>query len=287
MQSQVTALRQSNATTLMLFAFGTRAIQAFVAVKRLGWKPQIYINAVAAATSTMQIASTTGQTEGAISIAFFKDPADPSLRKDKGYLLYRRIMRRYLAGEDAHERLLPGRDGLGLCHGRDAAQGRTQPHAASVLRAVARLNFKNPFTLPGHPGEDVADRSVPDRAGAAPALAKRPLARVRQARDGSLAAPAGSWDGGVGEARRIKLGRMEPAWCHALDAALAGERLDGESALAVVDIPVDEACRVARELRARGHGRARHILAESLHPTDDAVPGRLPLLHVRPAAAAR
>jgi branched-chain amino acid transport system substrate-binding protein len=148
-QSQVTALRQSNATTLMLFAFGTRAIQAFVAVKRLGWKPQIYINAVAAATSTMQIASTTGQTEGAISIAFFKDPADPRWRKDKAYLLYRKIMRRYLSGKTVTN----GYYMAGMASAYAMAQalrkaGRNLTRA-SMLRAVNRMNFKDPFTLPG------------------------------------------------------------------------------------------------------------------------------------------
>ena len=69
----------------MIFAFGKFAIQAFVYVKRLGWKPkQVFVNAVAAATSDIQIASTSGQTDGAISVAFFKDPANPRSTRTRG-----------------------------------------------------------------------------------------------------------------------------------------------------------------------------------------------------------
>ena len=40
-------------------------------------------------------------------------------------------------------------------------------------------------------------------------------------------------------------------------------------------------------LLAVGDERRRHLLAEGLHPADEALPGRLPLLHVRAAAAPR
>jgi len=148
-QSQVSALRSSGANTLMIFAFGTRAIQAFVAVKKLGWKPRIYVNAVAAATSTMQIASTTGQTEGAISIAFFKDPADPRWRADKGYKLYRTIMKRYLPGKTLANGYYMA--GMAAAYAmtetlRKAGRNLTR---AGLMRAVTRLNVKDPFALPG------------------------------------------------------------------------------------------------------------------------------------------
>jgi branched-chain amino acid transport system substrate-binding protein len=148
-QSEVASLRSSNANTLMIFAFGTRAIQAFVTVKKLGWKPQIYVNAVSAATTTMRIASSTGQTEGAISIGFFKDPADPRWAKDKGYRLYRSIMKRFLPGKTVS-------NGYYMA-GMAAACAMTQALRSAgrnltrggLMRAVTRLNFKDPFTLPG------------------------------------------------------------------------------------------------------------------------------------------
>jgi branched-chain amino acid transport system substrate-binding protein len=148
-QSQVTSLRQSNANTLMIFAFGLKAVQAFGAVKRLGWKPQIYVNAVAAATSTMRIAASTGQTEGAISMAFFKDPADPRWRKDKGYKLYRSIMTRYLPGKSLDNGYFMA--GMASAYAmtealRKAGRNLTR---AGLMRAVTRLNIGDPFVLPG------------------------------------------------------------------------------------------------------------------------------------------
>ena len=43
----------------------------------------------------------------------------------------------------------------------------------------------------------------------------------------------------------------------------------------------------AGALAGHGHGVGRHLLAQGLHPADAAVPRRLPLLHVRAAAAQR
>jgi branched-chain amino acid transport system substrate-binding protein len=145
----VTRLKSSNANTLMLFAFGTRAIQAFVQVKRLAWKPQIYVNAVAAATTTMRVAASRGQTEGAISIAFFKDPADPQFARDKGFLLYRTIMRRYLPKAD----LKSGYYMAGMASAYAMAEalrkaGRNLTRAG-LMRAVQRLNIRVPFALNG------------------------------------------------------------------------------------------------------------------------------------------
>ena len=46
---------------------------------------------------------------------------------------------------------------------------------------------------------------------------------------------------------------------------------------------MDEVCAAARALRTTH----RHVFAQGLHPADQALPGRLPLLHVRASARAR
>lgn len=98
-QSQIVRLKASGANVLVVIAFGKFAIQALVYVKKLGWKPkQIFVNAVAAATSVMLLAKASGETEGAISVAFFKDPADPRFDHDKGMNLYKSIMSKYGGG---------------------------------------------------------------------------------------------------------------------------------------------------------------------------------------------
>ena len=54
---------------------------------------------------------------------------------------------------------------------------------------------------------------------------------------------------------------------------------------ALLEAPLDDLLAAARERRKQR--RARHLLAEGLHPADDALPRRLRLLHVRPSATAR
>jgi branched-chain amino acid transport system substrate-binding protein len=148
-RAEIARLKASGADTLMLFAFGKFAIQSFVFVKALGWKPQIYVNAVAASTTVMQLASGEGQTEGAMSIAFFKDPADKRWRRDKGYRLYAKIMKKYLPGA----KLADGYYMAGMASAytmaetlRKAGRRLTRPR---VIAAAMHLKLKNPFTLPG------------------------------------------------------------------------------------------------------------------------------------------
>ena len=64
-----------------IFAFGKFAIQSFVYANKLGWKPQIYVNDVASASSIMQL-SPRSTAEGAISIVWGKDPAKPKFKND-------------------------------------------------------------------------------------------------------------------------------------------------------------------------------------------------------------
>jgi branched-chain amino acid transport system substrate-binding protein len=148
-QSEVARLKASGANTLMVFAFGKFAIQALVYVKKLGWKPQIFVNAVSAATSVMLIANTSGQTQGAISIAFFKDPLDPRWARDKGMKLYRTIMRKYVHADYRNAYYLAG---MAPAYAmvvtlKKAGKNLTRKN---LMRAATHLNIRNdPFVLPG------------------------------------------------------------------------------------------------------------------------------------------
>src|SRR6059058_3910706 len=75
-QPQVTQLKASNANVFMVFAFGKFSLQAFNAVARLGWKPQIFVNDVSSASALMSIVPQNAA-NGSISIVFGKDPAAP------------------------------------------------------------------------------------------------------------------------------------------------------------------------------------------------------------------
>jgi branched-chain amino acid transport system substrate-binding protein len=153
-QSQVAKLKSSRADVFMNFAFGKFAIQAFVYANRLNWKPALtYVNAVAASTTVMSIASEGGlnkRTNGAITAAFFKDPAAPAFAKDPGIKLFRSIVRRYIPRGDV-------RNGYYLAGMASAysfvdalRKAGKNPTRRSLMSAMLKLNEKaNPFVLPG------------------------------------------------------------------------------------------------------------------------------------------
>ena len=150
-QSQIAKLRGSRASVLMLFTTPKFTIQAFQYVNQLGWKPQIYVNAVSSASNIMTISSSRGQNrrvEGAISIVFLKDPNDPKWARDPGIRLYRQIMRRHGTG---NPRDVYNVYGMAVAHTFVTAlrnAGRN-PTRRSVMNAAMRLNNRtNPFVLP-------------------------------------------------------------------------------------------------------------------------------------------
>jgi branched-chain amino acid transport system substrate-binding protein len=151
-QPQVTQLKASNANVLMIFAFGKFSLQAFNAVSRLNWKPQIFVNDVSSASALMTIVPQKAA-NGAISIAFGKDPASPQWRNDKGIKLFQTILRRH--GNDINARdLKDGYYTAGMATAytmvttlKKAGKNLTRQ---GLMRAATHLNEKgNPFVLPG------------------------------------------------------------------------------------------------------------------------------------------
>jgi branched-chain amino acid transport system substrate-binding protein len=151
-QPQVTQLKASKANVFMIFAFGKFSLQAFNAVSRLGWKPQIFVNDVSSASALMAIVPQNAA-NGSISIVFGKDPAAPAWRRDKGIRLFQSILRQY--GSDIGARDL--RDGYytaGMATAytlvdtlKKAGKNLTRD---GVMRAATHLTEKgNPFVLPG------------------------------------------------------------------------------------------------------------------------------------------
>lgn len=151
-QPQVTQLKASKANVLMIFAFGKFSLQAFNAVSRLNWKPQIYVNDVSSASALMSIVPQKAA-NGSISIVFGKDPASPQWRNDKGIKLFQSILRRY--GNDTTSRdLKDGYFTAGMATAytmvttlKKAGRNLTRE---GVMRAATRLTERgNPFVLPG------------------------------------------------------------------------------------------------------------------------------------------
>src|SRR2546423_11142720 len=151
-QPQVTQLKASKANVLMVFAFGKFSLQAFNAVSRLAWKPQIFVNDVSSASALMAIVPQNAA-NGSISVVFGKDPASPLWRHDKGIRLFQSILKQYGSGIGARD-LQDGYYTAGMATAYTMVDtlkkaGRN-PTRESVMRAATHLMEKgNPFVLPG------------------------------------------------------------------------------------------------------------------------------------------
>lgn len=148
-QSQVAQLKGSGANTFAIFAFGKFAIQAFVYANKLGWKPQIYVNDVASASSIMQI-DPQSTAEGAISILWGKDPATPKFKSDAGVKLAGKIIKQFAPGQNPSDGFLVA--GMAEAYSfvdalKAAGKNLTRK---GLMNAVTHLNeTTNPFLAPG------------------------------------------------------------------------------------------------------------------------------------------
>jgi branched-chain amino acid transport system substrate-binding protein len=150
--SQMAKLKASGANTLMIFATPTIAIQSYVAVNKLGWKPRIFINAVSSASTLMKISaasSSAATTEGSVSIGVYKDPGNPKFKNDPALKQYRALMAKYGSGDvnDVYNVY-----GMAVAYTfvdvlRRAGKNLTRD---GLLNAALHLNLpSNPFLLPG------------------------------------------------------------------------------------------------------------------------------------------
>jgi branched-chain amino acid transport system substrate-binding protein len=148
-QSQVAQLKASGANTFMIFAFGKFAIQSFVYANKLGWKPQIYVNDVASASSIMLL-NPASTAEGAISILWGKDPATPKFKNDAGVKLAASIIKRYIPGGNPSDGFLVAgmAEAFSFVDALKAA-GKNLTRKG-LMTAVTHMNeANNPFLVPG------------------------------------------------------------------------------------------------------------------------------------------
>jgi branched-chain amino acid transport system substrate-binding protein len=153
LNSQVTRLKASRANVLMVFALPRQTIQAFLAAKKLAWRPQFFVNSVSIDPFVIDVVRRNAGSkavDGAISSAFIKDPTDPALARDPGVLLYKQILRRYLPSARVKE--VAHLYGMAVAYTMvDALRkaGRS-PTRQSLLRAATSLNEPaNPFFYRG------------------------------------------------------------------------------------------------------------------------------------------
>ena len=148
-QSQVAQLKASGANTFCIFAFGKFAIQSFVYANKLGWKPRIYVNDVASASSIMKL-NPQGTAEGAISIAWGKDPATPKFANDPGVKLAAKIIKKYVPGGNPSDGFLVAGMAEGFSFVDALKKAGKNLTRKGLMTAVTHMNeANNPFLIPG------------------------------------------------------------------------------------------------------------------------------------------
>jgi branched-chain amino acid transport system substrate-binding protein len=152
--SQIAKLKSSGADTLAIFAIPTLAIQAYQYASKLGWKlKRVINNAVASASTSMQIASSEGHNKlvnGSISIVFLKDPTDPQWKNDAAMKLYRQILSQYAPDANVNDPLHVY--GMAVAWTAANALKKTGKDLtrASLLKVLDTFTATgNPFVLPG------------------------------------------------------------------------------------------------------------------------------------------
>jgi branched-chain amino acid transport system substrate-binding protein len=152
-RSQMAVLRSSRANVLMLLTTPQYVIQGFIELNKLNWRPRVFVSSISIEPSVMQIsrASTNARTtEGAISMAWLKDPTNPRWSRDRGVRLYRQIMRDHCPGcrvADVYHYA-----GMAFAFTMVDALRRAGRNLTreGLLRAATHLNERdNPFVLPG------------------------------------------------------------------------------------------------------------------------------------------
>jgi ABC-type branched-subunit amino acid transport system substrate-binding protein len=149
--SQMSTLHASGANTLVLNVTPQYAILAYLAARKFGWHPKIYVSSVCISPNVMDIvrANAPELVNGSLSIAFVKDPTDKVWAKDPVVKLYRSILSRYAPGakfEDVYNFY-----GMGVAYTMvDALRhAGKSPTRASLLAAATHLSEVNPFMRPG------------------------------------------------------------------------------------------------------------------------------------------
>jgi branched-chain amino acid transport system substrate-binding protein len=149
--SQLAKLKGAGADTVFVFATPSFAIKSLATITALGWSPHIYLNGVSNAQVFMGIAAKNGaKFDGAITVAYLKDPTDPQWASDDGMKLYKTVIANCTTCN-----VLDGNNIYGVAAAftmvdvlKQAGSNMTRANVMKI--ASSQLNeTNNPFLLPG------------------------------------------------------------------------------------------------------------------------------------------
>ena len=152
-RSQIASLKNTGATSVMIFATPKFSTQALVAIAQLGWKPLVFLNNVSASQTVMRAATQAGgpaATNFVISTTYLKDPSDPKFANDPGIKLEKQILAKYASGSDASDQFYLY--GMGAAYTMvDALKkaGKNLTRAGIMKVATDLHETDNPFVYPG------------------------------------------------------------------------------------------------------------------------------------------
>jgi len=153
--SQIARQKATSATTWVLFTTaGTPTVRALATARQLAWRPeQIVLNSVAATDGVMAAAArSVGQEflSGTISTGYLKNNTNPKYRRSAAVRAYRLIMSKY-GPENIDIRNSFYYYGVAKAHDFVKLMYRAgkNPTRATLMAATAKMDWVNPYALPG------------------------------------------------------------------------------------------------------------------------------------------
>ena len=143
-------LAMSNAEVLAMFVNPAAGIEAISAATKLGWRPPIRI--LARPASSIQVMKRAGLEYclGMLSVAYFKEPADPVWSADPGMLEYAAFMSRYFPdGDNADGNIVQGYIAVAALVQVLSQCGENLTRANAMAQALALRDFAPGMLLPG------------------------------------------------------------------------------------------------------------------------------------------
>jgi branched-chain amino acid transport system substrate-binding protein len=148
--SQVAALKDSGANTLIVAATPRYAVQAIRKVRDLNWKPAFFLTNVSTSAAVVMIPAGAENGVGIITAGYLKDPTDPAWANDVGMNEWRDFMGKYMPGTSLSDTGTVVGYGASRTLLRVLRQCEGDFSRPSVMRQAESLHqVEDPVLLPG------------------------------------------------------------------------------------------------------------------------------------------
>jgi len=147
--SQVVIMAASGADVLFVHATPKFAVQTLRRKSVLGWKPRTYLSVTAASQGSVLEPAGYDNAEGALSVAWQKEPGDPQWANDPGILAYSAWMDKYFPGANKADSTYKNGYQGGDLTVRLLEKCGNDLSRANILKQAQNLDFELPLLLPG------------------------------------------------------------------------------------------------------------------------------------------